>query len=72
MGVLIPLLLLGAAAELCFARPLPTREATNEPSVPEPSTNTNAPAATKVEPVIHPEPEKSEEVRRPVADFRLM
>jgi len=68
MGVLIPLLLLFAAADLCLARPLPTRATADPSTAPEPSTNTNAPSSTEAEPVTHPAPKEDEEVRKPTPE----
>ena len=68
MGVLISLFLLFSAADLCLARPLPTRDNGDQPTAPEPSTNTNAPAAPAGEPMAHPEPKEDEEVRKPVPE----
>ena len=68
MGVLITLLLLFAAADPCFARPLPTRDTTGQPTAPEPSTNTNAPASITNEPIVNPELKEDEEVRKPVPE----
>ena len=68
MGVLIPLFLFFAAADLCLARPLPTRDTAEPPTAPEPSTNLSAPASTTNEPIFHPEPKEDEEVRKPVPE----
>jgi len=68
MGLLIPLLLLLAAAEFRFAPPLPTRNDA-EPTAPtEPSTNHARPSAGTNDPVVHPEPKENEEVRRPAPE----
>jgi hypothetical protein len=68
MGVLIPLFLLLGAADLCLARPLPTRDTGDQPSAPAPSTNTNAPAPPAAETVAQPESKEDEEVRKPVLE----
>ena len=68
MGLLIPLLLLLATVEFCFAPPLPTRNDA-EPTAPtEPSTNHARPSAATNDPVVHPEPKENEEVRKPAPE----
>lgn len=68
MGLLIPVLLFLAAADPGLARPLPTRPGSGQPSVPEPSANTNAPVSPSSKPRVDPEPNPDEEVRKPVAE----
>lgn len=68
MGVLIPLFLFLGAADLCLARPLPTRDTADPSTAPEPSTNTNAASSTAAEPVAPPAPKEDEEVRKPTPE----
>ena len=67
MGIL-SLLLFFAAADICLARPLPTRVDEDPSTVSAPSTNTNAPIVRQAEPVVQPEPAENEEIRRPVPE----
>lgn len=66
MGIL-SLLLLFTAADVCLARPLPTRVEEDPTTVPAPSSNTNI-AVTPAEPLVLPEPTEEEEIRRPTPE----
>ena len=59
MGLLIPVCLLLATAELCFAPPLPTRNDAEPTASAEPLTNLATPSASTNDPVVHPEPRKT-------------
>lgn len=68
MGLLIPLFLFFAVADVGFARPLPTRVDTEQATAPEPSTNPSTNPEPEPETAAQPEPEKNEEVRKPVPE----
>lgn len=68
MGLLIPLCLLLTTAGICLAPPLPTQKDAETQASAEPSPPRSALSENTNEPVIHPEPQDDEEVRKPVPE----